>query len=46
VSFLLLLWRLPGGLIGAPVDLKTWTDVGRNRMILLLLAITTLQMSG
>src|SRR6476620_7508780 len=46
VSFLLLLWRLPGGLIGAPVDLKTWTDVGRNRVILLLLAITTLQMSG
>ena len=41
VSFLLLLWRLPGGLIGAPVDLKTWTDVGRNRVILLLLAITT-----
>ena len=46
VSFLLLLWRLPRGLIGAPVDLKTWTDVGRNRMIVLLLSITTLQMSG
>lgn len=46
VSFLLLAWRLPGGLVGAPVDLKTWTDVGRNRMILLLLSITTLQMSG
>src|SRR6476469_2182963 len=46
VSFLLLAWRLPGGLLGAPVDLKTWTDVGRNRMILLLLLITTLQMSG
>jgi predicted MFS family arabinose efflux permease len=46
VSFLLLAWRLPGGLLGAPVDLKTWTDVGRNRMILLLLSITTLQMSG
>ena len=45
-SLLLLVWRLPGGLIGAPVDLKTWTDVGRNRTILLLLAITTLQMSG
>ena len=24
LSFLLLMWRLPGGLIGAPVDLKTW----------------------
>jgi predicted MFS family arabinose efflux permease len=46
VSFLLLAWRLPRGLLGAPVDLKTWTDVGGNRMILLLLLITTLQMSG
>jgi predicted MFS family arabinose efflux permease len=46
VSFLLLLWRLPGGLVGAPVDLKTWADVGRNRMIVLLLLVTTLQMSG
>ena len=46
VSFLLLAWRLPGGLMGAPVDLKTWIDVGRNRMIVQLLAITTLQMSG
>ena len=46
VSCLLLAWRLPGGLIGAPVDLKTWIDVGRNRMIVLLLLITTLQMSG
>jgi DHA1 family inner membrane transport protein len=42
----LLVWRLPGGLIGAPVDLKTWADVGRNRTIVLLLLITTLQMSG
>jgi len=46
ISFLLLAWRLPGGLMGAPVDLKTWTDIGRNRMIVLLLSITTLQMSG
>jgi DHA1 family inner membrane transport protein len=46
VSFLLLAWRLPGGLIGAPADLKTWTDVGRNRGIVLLLLVTTLQMSG
>jgi DHA1 family inner membrane transport protein len=46
VGFLLLAWRLPGGLLGEPVDLKTWTAVGRNRMILLLLLITTLQMSG
>jgi len=46
VSFLLLAWRLPTGLLGSPVDLKTWIDVGRNRMIVLLLLITTLQMSG
>ncbi len=45
-GFLLLAWRLPGGLIGAPVDLKTWADVGRNRLIVLLLLITTLQVSG
>ena len=46
ISFLLLAWRLPRGLVGAPVALKTWAEVGRNRTILLLLSITTLQMSG
>ena len=46
VSLLLLAWRLPAGLIGARVDLKTWTDLGRNRAIVVLLLITTLQMSG
>ncbi|OPY99963.1 MFS transporter, partial [Bradyrhizobium sacchari] len=46
ISFLLLLLRLPAGLKGTPVDLKTWSDVGRSRSILLLLAITMLQMSG
>jgi predicted MFS family arabinose efflux permease len=46
VSFLLLLVRLPAGLKGTPVDLKTWSEVGRNKTILLLLAITMLQMSG
>ncbi|MCP3477536.1 MFS transporter [Bradyrhizobium sp. CCGUVB1N3] len=46
LSFLLLLWRLPAGLKGTPVDLKTWGEVGRNRTIVLLLAITMLQMSG
>jgi DHA1 family inner membrane transport protein len=45
-SAMLLAWRLPPGLIGTPVELKTWTELGRNRTILLLLAITTLQMSG
>lgn len=46
VSFLLLLVRLPAGLRGTAVDLKTWGEVGRNKTILLLLAITMLQMSG
>ena len=45
-SALLLAWRLPSGLIGAPVELKTWAELGRNRMVILLLSITTLQMSG
>jgi predicted MFS family arabinose efflux permease len=46
VSCLLLLWRLPAGLRGAPVDLKTWAELGRNRIVVLLLLVTTLQMSG
>lgn len=46
VSVLLLAWRLPRGLVGTPVDLKTWAAIGRNPTILLLLLITTLQMSG
>jgi len=45
-SLLLLVWRLPGGLRAAPVDLKTWGELGRNRTVVLLLLITTLQMSG
>jgi MFS transporter, DHA1 family, inner membrane transport protein len=45
-SLLLLIWRLPSGLVGAPVDLKTWADLGRNRLIVVLLAITTCLMSG
>lgn len=46
LSFLLLAWRLPGKLYAAPVALRTWIDLGRNRLIILLLAITVLQMSG
>src|SRR5215831_10521999 len=30
VSLLLLAWRLPRGLKGVPVDLKTWGQLGRN----------------
>jgi predicted MFS family arabinose efflux permease len=46
VSCVFLAWRLPGGLVDTPVDLKTWAALGRNPMIALLLLITTLQMSG
>jgi MFS transporter, DHA1 family, inner membrane transport protein len=46
VSFVLLMWRLPGGLFGAPVELRTWRDLFRNRLIVLLLIITTLYMAG
>lgn len=46
VSWLILIWRLPRGLRGVPVDMKTWTEIGRNPLIGLLLLITTLQMSG
>jgi DHA1 family inner membrane transport protein len=46
LSVLFLVWRLPSGLVGAPVDLKTWSELGRNPIILLLLLITTLQMAG
>ncbi len=46
VSFVLLLWCLPGELFAPPVDLRTWLDLGRNRMVMLLLAITLLQTSG
>jgi predicted MFS family arabinose efflux permease len=46
LGFLLLAWRLPSGLAGAPVDLKTWANVGRDRTIVLLLCVTTLQMCG
>src|SRR5439155_20425451 len=43
---LLMAGRQPRGLLGAPVYLNTWSSIGRNRMIALLLLITTLQMSG
>jgi MFS transporter, DHA1 family, inner membrane transport protein len=42
LSALVLAWRLSSGLSGAPVDLKTWVALGRNRNVLLLLLITTL----
>jgi MFS transporter, DHA1 family, inner membrane transport protein len=46
LSVLLLGWRLPAGLRGAPIDLKTWGDLFRDPRIITLLVITTLLMSG
>ena len=46
VGFMLLTWRLPGGLYAAPVRLRTWLDLAGNRLVVLLLLITTLYMSG
>lgn len=46
VSCLLLAWRLPRGLYGTPVDLRTWASVRRNRLVLALLLVTALQTSG
>jgi DHA1 family inner membrane transport protein len=46
VSWMILVWRLPRGLRGVPVDMKTWVEIGRSPLIGLLLLITTLQMSG
>jgi MFS transporter, DHA1 family, inner membrane transport protein len=46
MSCVLLWWRLPRRLYGAPVDLKTWAELYRNRMIIVLLLITMVQMSG
>ena len=41
ISLALLVWRIPRGLFGAPVDLSTWSSLARNRLVLLLLSITT-----
>jgi DHA1 family inner membrane transport protein len=46
ISLALLVWRIPRGLFGAPVDLSTWSSLARNRLVLLLLSITTLQIAG
>ncbi|WP_256724464.1 MFS transporter, partial [Xanthomonas oryzae] len=40
LNLALLVWRIPKGLIGAPVDLKTWGDIARNPLIVLLLVVT------
>jgi DHA1 family inner membrane transport protein len=46
ISLVLLVWRIPRGLFGATVDLSTWSSLARNRLVLLLLSITMLQIAG
>jgi len=46
VAFALQILFLPSGLQGAPVSLATWGAVARNRLIVLLLLITAVQVSG
>jgi DHA1 family inner membrane transport protein len=46
IAFALQIFFLPSGLQGAPVSLATWASVGRNRLIVLLLLITAIQVSG
>jgi len=43
---LLILACLPRGLTGSAVVLRTWIGLGRNRLIVLLLLITMLQIAG
>ncbi len=46
LGFGLLMWRLPAGVTGAPIDLTTWVALGRDPLVVLLLLVTILQMSG
>ncbi|MBN9595621.1 MAG: MFS transporter [Afipia sp.] len=46
LNLAMLVSRIPGGLVGTPVELKTWADLARNPLIVLLLIITVLQTSG
>jgi DHA1 family inner membrane transport protein len=46
MNLALLIWRIPAGLEGAPVHLRTWGELARNPLIVLLLIITVLQTSG
>jgi predicted MFS family arabinose efflux permease len=45
-SCALIAWRLPAGLRTPAVDLTAWRELFRNRLVLLLLAITILQIGG
>lgn len=45
-SFGLAAWRLPAGLAGVPVELRTWTRLARNPLLIVLLLITATQLSA
>ncbi|MBN9041322.1 MAG: MFS transporter [Rhizobiales bacterium 62-47] len=46
IAFIMLVWRLPARVTGAPVDIKTWIALGRDPLVVLLLLVTCLQMAG
>lgn len=46
INLAMLVWRIPPGLKGVPVDLKTWGALIRNPLIVMLLVISILQTSG
>jgi predicted MFS family arabinose efflux permease len=46
LAAILIVLCLPKGLTGSPVVLRTWVALARNRLVLLLLLITMLQVAG
>ena len=46
LTAVLILACLPRGLTGSAVRLRTWIGLGRNRLVVLLLLITTFQIAG
>ncbi|MEO8669423.1 MAG: MFS transporter, partial [Bauldia sp.] len=42
----LLIYGLPAGLRGAPMSLKSWGEVARNKRILLILSVTAILVTG
>lgn len=45
-SALLLAWRLPRGLRGAPVNFNTWVGLFHNRFVVVLLLVTMTTLAG
>jgi MFS transporter, DHA1 family, inner membrane transport protein len=46
LNLAMLIWCIPAGLVGTPVALRTWGELARDPLIVLLLLITVLQTSG